>query len=592
MLEHGSHSYNIADGSQQGIYDQTPLKTLPPEIMELIFEKLDYTSPQFTLHYANIISALSCYSTEVIYPHLCHELKNKFFLLNLTSTPGDEIMTPLISKLKTPGNNNFKVDTDPQHNFTLERNELRLSPNSPFKKIIYITDESTINENIKIPIFQRPVDLIFIPKTPCTSVIPLLQGLPPGITINNLIFDSMSDKLNLGKKMFGIYDFDFFSFRQNNAADEFPDAMNDTFRWLRPRIQQISFPGITELQIDYMMIDSFIYDILQTLNQMFPHLTNITSNSGTTTRSTSPQRGSNEDLIVHGETCTNSILRQFFKDVKIYFPDLVSIEFIKFNGQETCNFIDLSTLMLSKFKNARVNLIDLFQIHSLKNWSFPKLQFFTGHRFKFDETTMTGSQERHNSSLIDNLHLLHEMISTETQDATSYFRINLIPEGVKSTKILNWIPFDLDGKPFFCLKSKTLNYLELKFLNGFTSLKTISIQGLYLPNLTKLLLNNDKLKSFRPIISDKRNSIVMINSIETKDEFIPVEFSYWNDLKKCEKITFTTSTEQCSSNLGAESCSHSNYIFNIKNLKCTLPNLNLKESFSNYYDERQKFIVV
>ncbi|CCD26810.1 Bop2p NDAI_0I02420 [Naumovozyma dairenensis CBS 421] len=698
----------------QPYYDPIKLNTFPPEILQLIFDQIDSYSPQYTINLANIIEALNCERTTYLYPNLINDLKNKFFLLNLTKLSKEELLSKeLIKLLFNDSNNNFNVETDPQKSFILERNELKLSSNlqeeNGTKKILYIIDDSILSKegedtqtnNNKIPLFQKPIDLIYLPKNQINfdskndSIIPILQSLPLGISVNNLIFDFASSSSSsstsqnhhdmtvyAGKKLFGLLDFEFFSFRQNNLNDRYPEFFmsNSSTQnsWLHPRINQISFPFIETLLMDYMTIDTFIYNILTNLSEMFPYTTTNSDNNqflSPSLYSTHSNASSNHDYYFqehdnidsqdhnhhnrnHNESCIQSIFKEFLKNVKFYFPDLKSLKFIQKkksyitngNYEETCNFIDLSTLMLQKFKSNNIPLIYLFQLHSLKNWYIPKIKHFTGHRFKFNETTMTGSPERYNSKLIENLDFLHSMIATETNDATPYFRINLIPEGVIRTKILNWIPlsindsyhlnsygkepntttttnsttennnndnyrdtfqnktlsvnshddlnnnnetisFSNNNKPFFCLKSKSLQVLELKFLNGLTNLKIINIQGLYLSNLQKIILNNDKFKLSKPIISDKRNSIIMINSMEANNEFIPIEFSNWNDLTSCTELNFTSSSSSLNK-VNQNSNTKSNLIFCIKNLKENLPNLKFRESFENFFDERQKFIVV
>ena len=163
-------------------------------------------------------------------------------------------------------------------------------------------------------------------------------------------------------------------------------------------------------------------------------------------------------------------------------------------------------------------------------------------------------------------------------DGTCYFRVKLIPEGVEKTQIINWIPYassfnDETAKqkhhlkrPMICLKNNSLKSLTIKIIR-IEKCSSIRIQGFYLPKLNELFVNNTLCDATQ-------------HQKEESNDMSCIEFTSWNELPQCEKLGFAPLEDD------------SNYVLNIINLQNHLPNLNLRESFPTFFDERQKFVVV
>ncbi|QLL35045.1 hypothetical protein HG536_0H04210 [Torulaspora globosa] len=336
-----------------------------------------------------------------------------------------------------------------------------------------------------------------------------------------------------GKKLFGILNADLFA-----------------SGWSFDKVC-VSFPWVKVLECNYMALDTFIYHAL-----------------------------SGRETSKHGCELFNRFLHSF----KLNFPLLEQIKFVTqtTTRDETCNFIDLSSLMLNKFKDGKIPLMNLFKVHSLENWSLPHVSEFSGHRFKFDETTMTGSPERRTLSLRENLNLLREMAINETIDATPYYRLSLFPRSVKHTRIVNWIP--LQSTPIMILKSKSLESLSLKLV-AFENAPATVVQGLFLPSLRCLNLEQmaEQQIAFVPPTdrrgsTDMRSHPAIIEAEPCASSMNPVVFSSWNQLTSLHIIQINMK--------------FSHYIFDIQNLKKSLPSINLKKSFETFFDEQQRFIVV
>ncbi|QLQ82168.1 hypothetical protein HG537_0G04230 [Torulaspora globosa] len=396
---------------------------------------------------------------------------------------------------------------------------------------IFVVDERTDVKRLDYR-GKKNLDIIFCgdPSVVGDFIVSLSLQCP-GSSVS-VVVDCESE-IYSGKNLFGVLNAELFA-----------------SKWSFDKLY-VSFPWVKILECNYMALDTFIYQAL----------------SG---RATSK----------HGFQLFNRFLNSF----KLGFPLLEQIKFVTqtTTRDETCNFIDLSSLMLNKFKDGKIPLMNLFKIHSLQNWYLPHVSEFSGHRFKFDETTMTGSPERRTMSLKENLNLLREMAINETIDATPYYRLSLFPRNVKHTRIVNWIP--LQSTPIMILKSNSLESLSLKLLE-FENAPTTVVQGLFLPSL--LCLNLEQMTEQHVTLvppTNRRNSIDMIthstvNEIEPyASSMNPVVFSSWNQLTNLQVIKIDMK--------------FNHYIFDIQNLKKSLPSINLKKSFQTFFDEQQRFIVV
>ncbi|CAD6637003.1 HN1_G0029120.mRNA.1.CDS.1 [Saccharomyces cerevisiae] len=404
-----------------------------------------------------------------------------------------------------------------------------------------------------------------------------IANIVADIDINTLYLDFVDSNIYSDQNFFGIFDPDIFQLINKNYRNFFSKT-NEKGKKRPPICKKICFPFVETLNLDYMALDSFFNSILHKLttkiktferNNEFDVDKNLNLNSTTTVAA----------LII------KSILQQFFNNFHISFPNLVTLNFIKMstypnNNEITqcCNFIDLSSYVLNKCLSENISINFLFQLHSLKNWSMPKIKEFTGHKFKYDETTFSGSPERYIKSLRGNIKILQEMAINETNDGTCYFRVKLIPEGVEKTQIINWIPFTSSfsddtfkqrhhlKRPMICLKNNSLRSLTVKIIR-IEKCSSIRIQGFYLPNLQELFINNTLCDTTQ-------------HQKQASNDMSCIEFTSWNELPQCKKLGFAQLEDD------------SNYVLNISNLQDHLPNLDLRESFPTFFDIRQKFVVV
>ena len=284
-------------------------------------------------------------------------------------------------------------------------------------------DESTVVEQFARcgirdrSIFERVSVDVFVccrGNKPPKNIPALLKVFDPHFkTFNNLILEFRQPTLTASRDFMGILTKDIFVQIEDTSTTH-----------PVPRFSQLSIPTITELNMDYLTVDSFIDTVL--------------------------------DL---GKTCSiGDYFTAFISKFHFYLPNLQAIRFYNYyRNEETCNFIDLSTPTLRKFKDSGTSLRHLFDLHSFTNWIVPSLQIFTGHRFKYDEVQIrdrNDSSNRNSSSdsnsdnnnsilqaLSDNLCLLHELALRETQGSSPYFKVNLVPgEHVAHTRLLNWLP--------------------------------------------------------------------------------------------------------------------------------------------------------
>lgn len=519
--------------------NSSPKSGMLPEIFDLILNHLDDLSSYFLLDYIHLIHALKGNAS------LQFQLRDRLLLLNYTNRSLEELVR-ISSSTRILASQSNVISMDDLNNVDLQASN---------KRFVCIVDNHTDMRALR---FAQESYVIYCAEAGSDISISISKLVTKTSNPQHIILDFPDGSISSGKQLFGILDPQLYT--------------DESFSKLT-----ISFPNVRHLEIDYMALDSFIYNVFTNFN---------TDN-------------------------TKLIFDRFLKSLKLNFPVLQTIKFMKVaTNEETCNFIDLSTLMLKKFKTSKIGLMTMFQIHSLTNWNLPIIKQFSGHRFKFDETTMTGSPERWVVSLRENMNLLRDIAINETVDATPYFRTNLIPDGVTSTKILNWIPIELTADadnyktPLLILKSESLESLELKLLS-FENSSTIMVPGLYLPHLKTLNMEQMQEQHKPRTLSNRRGSIIMTTSTPTPTTYdmkkteITVEsssfdnyafnqmnlivFSSWNQLPNCEMIGIITSNN---SNLTTH------YIFNIENLKKILPSIDLKQSFPTFFDDQQKFIVV
>ena len=681
------------------------LDTLPPELVHQIILKLDVWSDQCFLDLLNTFIALDSNRKDRLYRlwfcRLIELFKTQIQVVDCGSS-GSSTSTSTTPVLK------FLRD-----HFVRDGDECMDSISNLHKLVLIVDggsssgiDEGTVTEQFARcgirdkSIFDRVSIDVFVccqrggqvPK----NIPALLKRFDSHFkSFNNLILEFCEPSLTVSRDFMGILTKDIFV--------QMESSITTTTTRLFPRFNQLSIPAVTELNMDYLTVDSFIYNILD-----------------------SDQPCSIDDYFT-----------TFISKFHFYLPNLQAIRFYNYyRNEETCNFIDLSTPTLKKFKDSGASLRHLFDLHSFTNWIVPSLQIFTGHRFKYDEVPIR-FLERNNSNsnnsnstdnsdnscilqaLSDNLCLLHELALRETQGSSPYFKVNLIPgENVVHTSLLNWLPSEnpnifgskrgksnrlrsgdrsngsvfanersvsnhtvsvtpyatalsnnsntnnttrdaccysndiisyLD-KPTICFENSSLKSLELKMMSLVgDSARTSYIQGLFLRNLRELTLQDCEQQQSSSSLSSQAFIVPGGGGLENLekeeeeeeeeseiDDISPIGFSSWNDLPSCEYIHFSSRTSSVTENnthllssttlqlppfntihtsVGAAAPqmrqqyftntriplpSSSNavateqvtYLFKIKNLKMVLPKINLRGSFENFIDERQKYIIV
>lgn len=583
--------------------------TLPPEVAALVVDKLESISSHAILDHLNIVTALQHSHNDELSRSLCERIRSKYLILDLCQSQA------LIGKTLA-GEPNREDNTESVNDNVLKN----LSEPGKKQLLIIVSHQSDLTLISGLGHFKK-CELVFVPAPGMESIQSILKDwseIDNAPNIENVIIDTSNvtlDETSSGKRLFGILDSDMFKFCFLHEKSPFVG------------IPDFILPGVSKLDVDYLAIDSFIYNIMM--------------ESGGSQHYT---YDGNSDKV-HLET----LLKRFLANCHIDLPQLTSLRFVNSHtGKETCNFIDLSTLMLKKLLDTEVNLSTLFQLNSLVNWRMPNLKFFTGHRFKFEETTMSGSPERLVVSIRENLQMLHDMARNETKDASSYFRVKLIPEGVEHSQIINWVT-QLDSNdytnPWIVIRNNSLKSLELKLLRVEKASSTI-VQGLYFPNLERLELSNrqqafpktfvnDKAtldsknafnrrkltrgassssynaggdfailkKSLAPKLtrqhSDTNNYAVISRPIDDDDDddltfsvsdMTCMVFTSWNELQNCRYL-FLKKQESKGYATDSEEAVELNYVFSIANLKNNLPKLDLKACFPTFVDKKQRFIV-
>lgn len=523
--------------------------TLPPEVCELILDQLDNISSYSVIDYINVLKEKG--------DNLLHDLvTERLVFIDITCAKDQKGMDTIIGLSRKLNDETLIIRKG------IRRILFVMGPSTDIASINWdkLVIEGNSQNGVKFDIlYFGPPEISQGGETKSKvsvleDTLEKLEKFPEWLLrffSKHLIieFDNHDSILSTGKSLFGILDTKICKYY--NTANPI-------------HVKQISFPSLKRINVNYMSLDAFIYQVfLSGKLQM--------------------------NDINYNEPTPNSILTDYLTNLKIFCPNLQNISFAKYSNdqstghivvKETCNFIDLSTIVLEKFRTFKVRLRFLFQIHSLKNWIIPNIKEISGHRFKFDNNSASSNLNESCNTLQKNLNLLHDLVVDETRDATSYFRINLIPEGVEKTRILNWVPLvNLISKketPVLFLNCLSLKHLELKplFMGNY---KKMIIQGLYLPNLLTLTFYDEKSVEslLKPMLTMKHNNYEM-------KEIIPVEFSSWNDIPNCKQLKFTDTDESKAFN----------YIYEIKNLQYYLPKLSLVDSFPNFVDEKQNFIVI
>lgn len=600
---------------------------LPTELFIEIINNIKFNSNQFLIDYINILNAIKQLSNKPLLNYLTKNISNSIDILNFV-----------------------KLDTIPTNTFTsnLYKFFTNWKPSITKKKdkFILIIGHSLLNSIENYTSFKQgfldkyftfkyddycniSFDIIYIPTltevspqdeqgymcaTTNNNLMKFISYFPQNFILDNLIIDFDHDKVILPKDLFGIYTSQFFIFHDDL---DITSHNNNSSKWLQPRCNQITFPNVTHFAIDYMAMDTFISDIFENygISQSSYHYNDPYGHYGRGSpyysRSSTPLQYNSSYSQNGSVSPVQYLLNIFLTKVTFYCPQLIDLKFNDKNSPNaTCNFIDLSTNILSKLLKNHCALKSYFEMHSLPNWQMKNLNTFGGHRFKFDVTTKSQSSEDSIVKITANIKYLAKMINDQTKDGVSYLRVSLFPPTTKKSKILNWLPLgsseslqetsetgrtvsptrttaSKEVKPILCLNSSSLEVLELRVLTVDLN-KNNHIQGLFLPNLKKLILQNFQFDVNSPykVTSNNwdDNDQIMVNDMN----LYPTGFSSWNALQNCELITLIDNIQKSDQ----KKCHSIHLIFNIKNLKQTMPKIKLRESFYTFVDERQQFIVV
>lgn len=559
------------------------MDTLPAEVLDLILDRLGADE------YGDSLAVLDCFSILNAVPvsnRVYEQLRSRFHLESYVDAARQRETG--ILRLLTDGEQNNEKELSNHENIVWVV-DLESWDRSRFQEDLAALRKKCSRDhegNLNL-LFQVYDGVKFDAEKFHEVLKDVLFEIGTTFTIDSIIFDAQGEKLVCDKSFFGVLDFEFLELIEKPNSSDF-------------KVNRILVPLVTQLHMNYMTLDSFFYYILTRF------------------------KGYQRDKSI--------LLKNFLANFKFFLPNVVDMQFVnqQMDGTlvESCNFIDLSSLVLRKCRDNRINIAQMFKLHSMVNWKLPCIKTFTGHRFKFDEIATTGSPERLVVSLRENLKMLHDCAMNDTQDGVSYFRVNLIPEGVVKSKIVNWVPTEISSNvfskveqfttPIICVRCTSLEELELKLLR-FEKSSTIELQGLYFPNLKKLVLSNKPRITNKPVISYRNDSFSLesekplhgytANLAVTRRRMLttsnrynkahntsfdnvtfaenpsqitdmnPIAFTSWNELPNCRKLAFRSEDS-------------TNYIFNIQNLQDHLPQLDLQESFPTFVNEKQKFIVV
>lgn len=319
------------------------------------------------------------------------------------------------------------------------------------------------------------------------------------------------------------------------------------------------------------------------------------------------------------ETVTQQLDRWLNK-LYFYLPDVSQIYFSEDSSVQTCNFVNFSVGRLELLKLCEAKIEDVFRFYSLANCNLPQLEYFAGHFFDFLNGSPTDTL-----NLRKSIQLLAEISSNiRSNGSITTCELELFPKSTKRSRIVNWIVDEFSTTtnrgvikssgqeyseylvPRFEISMESLEVLEFKPL-VLEEMSAISIRGFYLPNLKQLSIIGDdairgELKSDKLYLdADKFQSPVRVGTSATPEK--SGDFMSWSQINTLNDLGFNLmnpimfSTSNNFSNckkLQVLACEakRPDYLFNVRNLKEVLPNLDLQASFSSFVDEKQIVILI
>lgn len=535
----------------------------PPEVFDKIFKNIEETSTPTSLSYIiQIMNALE----KTPHSYSLSSFKNKMVLIDLTGAQSKEELSRVSRCAKTLLSENNSILLS--ENLTLDQ----AIENTTDKRIVFVT-----NNDVKVSLLEKNLhyctDVIY-----CCDCFSSLANGPIGRLVTEIANEAVENKnapkhlvvdfpkdilISTGSKLFGFLDGDFLE-----NINEYEGILS------------ISFPNVVHLNMNYTMLDEFTASFQDT-----------TKVSGYDSRYNFKMKQKAIDI--------------YLSKFRILFLDLTKITFVdECTSKRCCNSINLSYSMLEKYQKSATRLKQIFKIYSLTQWEMPQVEEFPGHNLRF-------SGVEGDKNLGENLDLLSSMTAFQKNDSPEFYSVDLFPEGIKKSRLINWVPDGLTCRtmcglnenkvPLLRFKSNSLEVLVIKPLIVNYNI-TVIIQGLYLPNLKILSLTNDEAllaeaqkERFYNVTSalhstenspSKTEGTTPWSKIEyfikSGQNFIrPIFLSDFNELPNCEKVDVSSFAKKNAINL-----------LSMRNLKNVMPKLDLEESFyKELGDERQVVIL-
>ncbi|CAR27015.1 ZYRO0C06842p [Zygosaccharomyces rouxii] len=569
----------------------------PPELFEKVFNNLQELSGVTSLtDIMKALSALSGTEHSIAVSKIC----NKILFIDLTGAENLEELSHIsrcVSQISCKSN---MVQTD----YIQLTNVLETS--SANKKVLVIdndVDVFAIEKSLK-----SCTDLIFC----CDSSTSLERGPVKELisVIARVAKDTDTDPKHL------ILDFPKASltFKSQTWLGIFDHKLVSGLCEYNGSIP-ISIPNVKQINFLQKTLDNILRDILTSAKRVEKCDCYDCRNGYGSSRSNHSRQ-----LTHYDKEIVTQQLDRWLNKLYFYLPDVSQIYFLEGFSVQTCNFVNFSVGRLELLKLCEAKIEDVFRFYSLANCNLPQLEYFAGHSFDF----LNGSP-KDTLNLRKSIQLLAEISSkVRSNGAITTCELELFPKSTKRSRIVNWIVDEFSTTtnrgvikssgqeyseylvPRFEISMESLEVLELKPL-VLEEMSAISIRGFYLPNLKQLSIIGDdairgELKSDKLYLdADRFQSPVRVGTSATPEK--SGDFMSWSQINTLNDLGFNLmnpimfSTSNNFSNckkLQVLACEakRPDYLFNVRNLKEVLPNLDLQASFSSFVDEKQIVILI